>query len=283
MATAADKPSFTCFPKLPLELRLKIWKDISHTPRFVDIWASYHGVLMGLEEENEFVCTRHVTICSVPPVLHPSQEARREAVKHYKLSFGISHTLHHGIQFSAPPRIYVNLESDIICPMALLNYRPNWHVDMLKTPGLSRIALNIKELEDDESDILDFTELCPSLKEIILYRVKDPFRKTSFPFYRDNFEVDFREFSDRKPKRSLQDIFNYHKGAIEDEHEAMIEAEYFDSIDWERANVDIDDNDEASRFFDAERKRYLREKPVPTVRFMRIFVNGIDVDKPGYR
>jgi hypothetical protein len=82
---------FTLFTQLPAELRLQIWRMSCHR-RVVEI--SYHP-------ENDLV----TTTASVPAVLHACHEARSEALRVYKMSFGTT---------SQEPRIYFSREMDTL-------------------------------------------------------------------------------------------------------------------------------------------------------------------------
>ncbi|TVY14626.1 hypothetical protein LARI1_G006159 [Lachnellula arida] len=68
--------AFHSFPKLPLELQLRVW-EFSITAAYVDIkWDSTQRV---------FASNR-----KIPALLHVSQTSRREGLKHYRLSFASS-------------------------------------------------------------------------------------------------------------------------------------------------------------------------------------------------
>lgn len=59
--------SFTCFPKLPLELRFKIWQAMTPGPRIIEVkWDKKKD--------------QYYTACSVPVVLHICKESRREGL-----------------------------------------------------------------------------------------------------------------------------------------------------------------------------------------------------------
>ncbi|THV45907.1 hypothetical protein BGAL_0438g00030 [Botrytis galanthina] len=72
--------TFTCFPLLAPELRLRIWRTIAFMPRVV-----------ALQEEIVLECQEKVylrTINAVASVLKINHESRTEALKYYKHSFG---------------------------------------------------------------------------------------------------------------------------------------------------------------------------------------------------
>src|SRR5436190_18405372 len=66
--------SFTLFPKLPIELRLKIWRD-SIQPRMVKVrYDKAH---------------KRCTSFAIPAILHASRESRYVGLKTYQLCFGL--------------------------------------------------------------------------------------------------------------------------------------------------------------------------------------------------
>lgn len=124
---------FTLFPKLPLEIRRMVWKEICFQPRNVDIWAKEprdkhlaQMMLLGKAFDGRRTCTIEFRSHLRPPfVLHTSREARRTGLEHYTLEFGLElvHSLG-SVQatLSTPSRIYVNWKCDTICPMILGSY-----------------------------------------------------------------------------------------------------------------------------------------------------------------
>lgn len=105
--------AFTCFVKLPPELRVMIWEVVAN--RNVDIRA--RG-----DDPEEDLCTAEVpplkfwTTQPVPGVLHANQEARQVGLKFYELSFG-AQRFPGDVLFSGQPRIYCNFAADRICLM----------------------------------------------------------------------------------------------------------------------------------------------------------------------
>ncbi|KAH8786333.1 hypothetical protein F5882DRAFT_123013 [Hyaloscypha sp. PMI_1271] len=69
---------FTKFPKLPPELREKIWKEHcgDYEPRVVDLWLKESST-----EDNLIYCTHS----RAPAILHTSSEARHIGLQHYDL------------------------------------------------------------------------------------------------------------------------------------------------------------------------------------------------------
>jgi hypothetical protein len=63
---------FVLFPKLPIELRLRVWKFVAHRPREVKIYlfTSDFGIKSNVEGQR-----------SIPSILHTCHEAHSEALK----------------------------------------------------------------------------------------------------------------------------------------------------------------------------------------------------------
>jgi 2EXR family len=116
---------FTCFKKLPLELRRQIWKEACCVSRFVDIWATPIGEDLGDYSNYEFYGQTLYSTKSTdtPAILHRSPEARSVGLEHYSLAFGSSTTQYFGkatIQITIPSGIYFQWGWDIACPMGIL-------------------------------------------------------------------------------------------------------------------------------------------------------------------
>ena len=95
--------TFTCFPKLPLELRNKIWAYYSFTPRTIKlcIATSQHSrAITGGQR--------------IPAVLRTSFESRNEALKHYTLCLQEPAPDSIFLEYGMPKRrrMYVNFEAD---------------------------------------------------------------------------------------------------------------------------------------------------------------------------
>jgi hypothetical protein len=76
MNTSNPLQLFTCFPKLPIELRLKIWKEALPGPRILPVECRFNFV-QGIEQ-------KHFIVTTPPPVaFHVSRESRQEALKKY--------------------------------------------------------------------------------------------------------------------------------------------------------------------------------------------------------
>jgi hypothetical protein len=86
--------TFTCFPRLPAELRMRIWEFACFIPRNVCI--DIDEVLMTkLNDQDSQWATEIVAWRSdsdIPAVLQVCQESRSEARKHYSLELGTEYT-----------------------------------------------------------------------------------------------------------------------------------------------------------------------------------------------
>ena len=118
--------TFTPFPKLPVELRLKIWKYGCLFTRNVDIRAKeISGIVCKYTDE---VAHYFHSYAPPPPLLHICRESRSEALKHYQLEFGTTFEYELAgvapeVAISTPPRIYINWAVDriwVFCPDSLL-------------------------------------------------------------------------------------------------------------------------------------------------------------------
>lgn len=129
---------FTCFQKLPVEIRNTVWKEVCFEPRVVDLWVSemsenqkglntyLRESLDGFEREVQFIFR---TYSQPPSILHVNQEARHEALKYYQLVFGTEYKVKLGrnmsdLQITTDPEIYFNWKCDILLPMDL--YERYW-------------------------------------------------------------------------------------------------------------------------------------------------------------
>ncbi|KAN0106802.1 hypothetical protein V8E51_009678 [Hyaloscypha variabilis] len=117
-----NSKSFTCFPRLPPELRRLIWKHASFHSRDVDITASFDRYTLPRDLDfHSSPETFHYLSISLPPaLLSTTSESRAEALKHYSLDFpslSISKTpLTTGSTVSEDkPHVYVNWKVDRLC------------------------------------------------------------------------------------------------------------------------------------------------------------------------
>ena len=98
ISPSEPEPTFLLFPKLPIELRLKIIRYSLPRPRLVHLRfkkgdVSYeNGAISPMISEAEF-----------PVMLHVCRESRQEALKSYQLQFGLG---------SNPPTVYFDFAID---------------------------------------------------------------------------------------------------------------------------------------------------------------------------
>jgi 2EXR family len=179
--------TFTRFPKLPLELRRKIWKEACSVPRLVDLWANFPFTLqMGFDATFRPMAYDSYSSKYPPAILHASHESRIVALENYRLCFGweINEVSDRAkLRASIPAEIYVNWEYDIICPIGTAydewdecetDYFHYLHNSDLKSNGRMRcIALSIHQIMDQKSRIPRLTDMDFELHEILLYQHPD--------------------------------------------------------------------------------------------------------------
>ena len=104
-----EKDTFKLFPKLPIELRLKIWKTAAEEPRVVNVelkngheefsdWEFGSGG--SKDDKNHLVCSTFT-----PALLHTCHESRVEGLKQYDLLGGRN---------ESDDAIFLNFERDTI-------------------------------------------------------------------------------------------------------------------------------------------------------------------------
>lgn len=162
--------SFTYFPKLPLELRLRIWKAVSSNPRNIDLWLGKIKLGDMMLDENKILAGMPAfTSTSIPPaILQCCQESREEGLKNYRLSFGLDLAFDGGLRVSMEPRIYINWKVDRVCLMDTLSYKPFWFktlFNLLKVSKLGSVAFAVDIWWDTE-------EATPCLSDV--YQLFDP-------------------------------------------------------------------------------------------------------------
>jgi hypothetical protein len=189
--------TFEGFPKLPLELRRMIWTYACFVPRNIDVWAVSTSEEEGFDEFDDSQygaywgeITKSRSHNPVPPILNTSSESREIGLQHYSLSFGTDHKHSFGfvkIEISFPPKIYVNFDCDIICP---INTSPSSrysacfleHLSFTDLP-VRRLALPTTSTWDQagwqDSDML----LRHDLDEVILYAGRPTSFKDMETFY----------------------------------------------------------------------------------------------------
>ncbi|PVH82504.1 hypothetical protein DL98DRAFT_619824 [Cadophora sp. DSE1049] len=146
-ATPRALVSFTCFLKLPPELRTMIWEAAANQPRNVDIWARddepcEEWRLKENLDTMEYTPFKFWTTQPVPGILHASSESRQIGLKFYQLSFGIKRWPEE-MPGSKAPRIYRNFAADRICPMEELRPAPHLELFCSSEHPLASCAFNL--------------------------------------------------------------------------------------------------------------------------------------------
>ena len=85
-----NRSTFTLFSKLPVEIRLNIWKAASFLTRNIEIHQRLtpHRAMPGAK--TTFTHSDYFSNQPPPAILHTSREARSEGLKHYQLDFGVT-------------------------------------------------------------------------------------------------------------------------------------------------------------------------------------------------
>jgi hypothetical protein len=103
MESNSQATSFTLFPRLPLELRLKIWQTMLPGPRTVNIQYKMKYDEFDGKKVSSF--TGWTSFDPVPVALHVCQESREESLKRYQTSFG---------SYFHASKIYFDFSKDIL-------------------------------------------------------------------------------------------------------------------------------------------------------------------------
>jgi 2EXR family len=185
-------PVFTMLPKLPPEVRNKIWKSACFMPRVVDLWYAPIGdrkfsqFCIGNMNARPFEYRSHR---KAPGMLHTCQEARSVGTKYYELSFGSKTTAKIGrteVEFTNPPHIYVHWECDIISPMPTRILEDNeiyeYHCgflfsDLCGKRGIRRLALAANRYDW----AMDLSE-SSKIEEVIIYDQPSTLPAIAFDF-----------------------------------------------------------------------------------------------------
>jgi hypothetical protein len=147
--------TFTVFPKLPVELRFKIWKLALPGTRVVAINFDY---------ESETITSS----ARIPAALHTCRESRLEALKVYKLTFGY---------LMDPGKVYFNPFSDILLYTCMCDENTEFDDPTLimKINGLESVQFiagacgaSCYCICDSMERTSDWHERLPSLKDIFL-------------------------------------------------------------------------------------------------------------------
>ncbi|KAG4435555.1 hypothetical protein IFR05_008966 [Cadophora sp. M221] len=147
MSASFQFDQFNFFPKLPLELRLRIWKAVSFLPRLVDIKARHLGQINCIE-------------------------SRKEGLRHYKLEFG-SKLSSSWISVNIPAKVYVNFVADVVLLYGPLD--PASEIELCKK-SIRHLAFPVDDSDHHTSHVA-LTDLCGfrymRLREIIILPVQD--------------------------------------------------------------------------------------------------------------
>ncbi|KAG4444211.1 hypothetical protein IFR05_000308 [Cadophora sp. M221] len=179
-STGEQHRTFTCFPKLPVEIRFKIWKLVAPEPRNIDVGVpSYDNRFFGGAWANNSNRPHYHTaeVRKVPQILHVNHESRSLTLESYTLEFGIHVSgLSQQVHLSFSGRIYVNWQRDMICPIAVNEFKDSWKAQIFEHPQIRNLALNVRELLNPLKELrsdgcLNIHSLLgmPKLEEVIFY------------------------------------------------------------------------------------------------------------------
>jgi len=119
--------SFTLFPKLPIELRLRIWRTFDNsTPRDVQVTITTPSETSLIEKTPTFKSLR-----PIPLILHICKESRTEGLKVYKKVFKVKDKM--GVERE---EIYFNPEREMLF-VRVPRWTPDWRTYTGGHPHLS--------------------------------------------------------------------------------------------------------------------------------------------------
>ncbi|KAE9374288.1 hypothetical protein N431DRAFT_455068 [Stipitochalara longipes BDJ] len=190
---------FTCFPKLPLEVRRKIWKNVCSVTRVIDLWGRFPFETFDGHHGPNAPILYESYARKAPAILHASRESRAIGLEQYSLSFGYNIREFDGqasLLVSIPAEIYVNWECDIICPVTTLYgdryqfetrlYHFLQNGDLASGSQMQRIALSVEQANHNWATAL--MSFGYQLHEILLYDHPNGFVYDSKIRYRLQFE-----------------------------------------------------------------------------------------------
>ncbi|CZR66207.1 uncharacterized protein PAC_16108 [Phialocephala subalpina] len=175
---------FTLFPRLPAELRLKIWFFALPRQRLVEIMVNetFDSYLSDASSEDRWSLVKSVrSPTSVPAILHTCNESRVEALKYYHLSFGRNTSYSRNMN----PRIYFDASTDVlylnchhfplvtfICLLRLIGQRMDIDsMDKVITIALCHgLAKNLAEQNGSHDAIKNYIYEFPVLERVICVR-----------------------------------------------------------------------------------------------------------------
>ncbi|KAE9366646.1 hypothetical protein N431DRAFT_445360 [Stipitochalara longipes BDJ] len=151
-----EERTFTCFPKLAPEIRIKIWKEACKVTRNVDLWVEIGWWLSNIDGTLPGYPHFFRSQSRPPAVLSVCRESRAEGLKFYTLDFGIKVEMFPGGGVSStasrPSRVYFNWKYDRLCLMNPDDFEPYFDdkhdlasevLNRYVEKGLRFLALNI--------------------------------------------------------------------------------------------------------------------------------------------
>jgi hypothetical protein len=145
--------TFTCFARLPPEIRKSVWKFSAFIPRNIDLRV---GFMQFIQLNGTVIDEAHYFYSTVPPpaILHTCREARLEGLKVYKLRFGArsssSRRNRPTFTISFEPRIYLNRQTDRICIVDQGDYKARGLgvycdlAEQVRDSNLAHLAINMR-------------------------------------------------------------------------------------------------------------------------------------------
>jgi hypothetical protein len=174
-----NTPTFTCFPILAVELRLKIWAFALPGPRVVEIRYDLASDKFYERESASFFS-----------VLHVNQESRHEVLKLYAPYFGTSDHC---------ARIWLNLTIDTVS----LNYDTfkNRALGIREICDIEYLELRDQKMNEvKEVDLFRHLRVMRKMKQVVVVDPRCPFIRRPYPvrplFGLTSwvFELDLKEF-----------------------------------------------------------------------------------------
>ncbi|KAH6712789.1 hypothetical protein BKA61DRAFT_656885 [Leptodontidium sp. MPI-SDFR-AT-0119] len=181
--------TFTCFPRLPLEIRLKIWRAIAKLPRVVML-SEVRYDNMGTErwETRTSVVLQKIKT-GQPAVIQICHESRSECLTFYQLVLGTR------CQLEVYTRIGSTCVVDVHEPTIYFNnLKDTLYVCCPSLPGHTK--------NPDKSYWLDFWGVNPAVKGL-----------KSVAFNADELDMmsSYEEWDDYRPIESIIDFFEAHR------------------------------------------------------------------------
>jgi hypothetical protein len=157
-----ESPKFECFPNLPLEIRLKIWRTLCFIPRNVGLWAEPLGESTGTkffrDSSDMYQPVQIDANVGIPALLHASKEAINEGLKHYTLEFDDScsgRISRADVEIDIEPRAYVNLDVDVLCLMTFDGEFESRFVDSLGVERMQGFFDHLSRIVERRNRLLD--------------------------------------------------------------------------------------------------------------------------------